>query len=84
MQLFKLSFVSIIAEYLLVYSSQQQSRRNCVKVRVVFDILDCRLDKRFIKLLSSNAVKQCQLQFGRYLRYFRNLVWQTFASCQQS
>ena len=84
MQLFKLSFVSIIAEHLPVDSSQQQPRRNRIEIRVVFDILDCSLNKRFIKLLGSNAIKQRQLQFGRYLRYLRNLIWQTFASCQQS
>ena len=79
MQRFQLIVRFVVAEQRFVHCFKQQPRRNCIKVWIVFNVLQRRLDYRFIQLLCRHAVKKRQPQFARNLHNFRDLVRQTLA-----
>ena len=78
-QLLQLFGSIIVPEDVLVIILQLQARRDRIVVRIILDILQRRLDHRFIELFSCDAVKQRQLHLTGNLHHLSDLVGQALA-----
>src|SRR5690625_823861 len=74
----------IWAKHALSDDLPQQTRRDHIEIRVIFNVLNSGSDRCLIELFSGNSVKQCDLKFRSNLSDLRNRVRKSLSRALES